>query len=107
MIRPLEKAIIYSNDTASGLANQSNRLITEEDPYRLNMCVPQWSANDVCTWLNRIGFSEFANNLLKNQVDGDLLLRLTTDELINEIGIQNGLLEKRFVVSYLTQMYCV
>ncbi|KAL5234557.1 hypothetical protein ACI65C_001967 [Semiaphis heraclei] len=97
MIKPLEKAIIYSNDTASGLAKQSCQLIAEEDPYRLNMCVPQWLAKDVCKWLNRIGFSEFANNLLKNQVDGDLLLRLTTDELINEIGIKNGILEKRFI----------
>ncbi|KAL5234437.1 hypothetical protein ACI65C_001847 [Semiaphis heraclei] len=97
MIRPLEKAIIYSNDIASGLAKQSCRLITKEDHYRLNMRVPQWSAKDVCKWLNRIGFSEFAKNLLKNQVDGDLLLRLTTDELINEIGIQNGILEKRFI----------
>ncbi|XP_022182978.1 sterile alpha and TIR motif-containing protein 1-like [Myzus persicae] len=96
VIKPLEKVIV--NNTASELRDQSSRLTVEEVPNnRLNMCVHQWSAEEVHRWFKPIGLTEFADNLLKNRVDGDLLLRLTIDELRNEIGILNGIMKKRFV----------
>lgn len=95
VIKPPKKAAICSNDTAPRLAKQSCQLIVA--PSRLDMSVHQWSAEDVRKWFKKSGFSEFANDLLENRVDGDLLLRLTEDELKNEIGIHNGILQKRFV----------
>jgi len=97
VIKPLKKVAICSNDTASRLADQSCQSIAEEVPYRLNTSVHQWSAEDVRKWFKKNGFSDFANNLLENQVDGDLLLRLTEDELKNEIGIHNGIMKNRYV----------
>lgn len=97
VIKPLKNVPICSNETASRLADQSCQLIAEEVPYRLNIRVHQWSEEDVHKWFKKNGFSEFASNLLKNRVDGDLLLRLTEDELKNEIGIHNGILKNRFV----------
>jgi len=97
VIKPLKEVAICSNDTASRLADQSCQLIVEEVPTRLNTSVHRWSAEDVRKWFKKNGFSEFANNVLKNRVDGDLLLRLTEDELKNEIGIHNGILKNRFV----------
>ncbi|XP_060881318.1 NAD(+) hydrolase sarm1-like isoform X2 [Metopolophium dirhodum] len=97
VIKPLKKVAICSNDTASRLADQSCQLIAVEVPYRLNISVHQWSAEDVRKWFKKNGFSDIANNLLENRVDGDLLLRLTEDELKNEIGIHNGIMKNRFI----------
>ncbi|XP_001949141.1 sterile alpha and TIR motif-containing protein 1-like [Acyrthosiphon pisum] len=97
VIKPLEKVAIFSNDTTSRLTDQSCQLIVEEVPYRPNTSVHQWSAEDVCKWFKKNGFSELANNLLENRVDGDLLLRFTEDELKNEIGIHNGIMKNRFI----------
>jgi len=57
----------------------------------------EMKAEDVRNWSRTNGFSEFADNLWENRVDGDLLLRLTEDELKNEIGIRNGIMKNRFV----------
>jgi len=89
---------IYSNDTVSNLALQPCQLIYKEVTYSLNSKVPQWSIEDVLEWFKQIGFSEFDNNLLENLVDGDLLLRLTEDELRDDIGINNSITKKRFVL---------
>jgi len=97
VIKPLKKVAICSNDTASRLADQSCQSIVEGVPHRLNMCVHRWSTEDVRKWFKKNGFGEFANNLLENRIDGDLLLRLTEDELKNEIGIHNGIMKNRFV----------
>lgn len=89
---------IYSNDTVYKLALQPCHLIYKEAIYSLNNKVPQWSIEDVLEWFKQIGFSEFDNNLLENLVDGDLLLRLTEDELRDDIGIYNSITKKRFVL---------
>ncbi|CAH1713696.1 unnamed protein product [Aphis gossypii] len=88
---------IYSNDTVSKLALQPCQLIYREVAYSLNSKVPQWSIEDVLEWFKQIGFSEFDNNLLENLVDGDLLLRLTEDELRDDIGINNSITKKRIM----------
>lgn len=94
----LEKhTFVLNSDREETLADQSCQLIVEEVPYRPNMCVYQWSTEDVRKWFKKNGFSEFTNNLLENRIDGDLLLRLTEDELKNEIGIHNGIMKNRFV----------
>ncbi|XP_025192637.1 sterile alpha and TIR motif-containing protein 1-like [Melanaphis sacchari] len=81
----------------STTTSQSCQLIDEEVSYNLNKKVPQWSVEYVLKWFKQIGFSDFANNLLENQVDGDLLLRLTEDELKYDIGIHNGIMKKRIM----------
>lgn len=94
----LEKhTFVLNSDREEALTDQSCQLILEEVPYSPNMCVYQWSTEDVRKWFKKNGFSEFTNNLLENRIDGDLLLRLTEDELENEIGIHNGIMKNRFV----------
>uniref|UniRef100_A0A2S2PBG3 Sterile alpha and TIR motif-containing protein 1 n=1 Tax=Schizaphis graminum TaxID=13262 RepID=A0A2S2PBG3_SCHGA len=82
---------------ASGLAPQPCQLIGEEVSYRLNKKVPQWPIEYVLIWFNLIGGSDFIKNVLENRVDGDLLLRITEDELRDDIGIHNGLMNKRIM----------
>eukprot|EP00092_Neocalanus_flemingeri_P003014 GFUD01003223.1.p1 GENE.GFUD01003223.1~~GFUD01003223.1.p1 ORF type:complete len:368 (+),score=87.23 GFUD01003223.1:179-1282(+) len=59
--------------------------------------VPLWSVEDVTAWVNRAGFQEYAPAFLECGVDGDMLLQLTDDEIKDDIGINNGILRKRFI----------
>ncbi|XP_026813877.1 sterile alpha and TIR motif-containing protein 1-like [Rhopalosiphum maidis] len=82
---------------ASRLAPQPCQLIGEDVSYRLDKKVPQWPIEYVLIWFNLIGGSDFIKNLLENRVDGDLLLRITEDELRDDIGIHNGIMNKRIM----------
>jgi len=60
------------------------------------MDVPVWTVEDVLSWVRRNGFSAFAEAFRDSEVDGDLLLQLDEVNLKNDIGIENGILRKRF-----------
>jgi len=55
---------------------------------------------DVSNWFKQIGLGELSYSIrfLENRIDGDLLLRLTEDELRYDLGIQNEVMKKRFVL---------
>ena len=58
--------------------------------------VPIWTVDDVLSWVRRAGFSAFAEAFKESEVDGDLLLQLDEANLKQDLGIDNGILRKRF-----------
>jgi len=99
VIEPLKEVTRSGNTLASKLPAETLKLIGEEVPHEKNQeKVPLWSVNDVHEWVKRIDFIEFAEYFSANQVDGDILLHIDEDNLLYDIGMQNGLQRKRLVV---------
>lgn len=97
-IEPLKKVASTSpNPTASRLAADALKILGEEIPHRLSQNVPLWSNEDVIFWVSQVNFSEYIPQFKKCQVDGDLLLRMTDDDLIESIGMPLSLERKRFM----------
>ncbi|XP_038614876.1 NAD(+) hydrolase SARM1 [Tachyglossus aculeatus] len=93
----LKRLVCYSpNGTTSTLAKRALRLVGEEVPRRILPCVASWKEAEVRTWLQQIGFSQFCERFRDQQVDGDLLLRLTEEELRDDLGMTSGITRKRF-----------
>ncbi|XP_017074001.1 NAD(+) hydrolase sarm1 isoform X2 [Drosophila eugracilis] len=95
-IEALKTVASCPNAIASKFAAQALRLIGETVPHKLSQQVPLWSVEDVQEWVKQIGFNDYINKFNESQVDGDLLLKLTQENLRNDIGIVNGILLKRF-----------
>lgn len=95
-IEPLKIVASCPNAVASKYAAQALRLIGEEVPHKLSQQVPLWSTEDVREWVKQIGFIEYAPNFVESRVDGDLLLQLNEDNLIEDIGLRNGIQRRRF-----------
>lgn len=95
-IEPLKKVASCPNAIASKYAVQALRLIGEEIPHKLSQQVPLWSTEDVREWVKQIGFAEYAPNFVESRVDGDLLLQLTESNLMEDIGLTNGIRRRRF-----------
>ncbi|XP_044531519.1 NAD(+) hydrolase SARM1 [Gracilinanus agilis] len=93
----LKRLVSYStNGTTSALAKRTLRLVGEEVPRRILPCVPSWKEAEVQTWLQQIGFSKYCERFWEQQIDGDLLLRLTEEELQNDLGMESAITRKRF-----------
>lgn len=87
--------VCYStSSTTSSLAKKVLRLIGEEVPRRILPTVPNWKPCEVQTWLQQIGFTKFCPNFLEHQVDGDILLRLTEEELQEDLGMGSSITRK-------------
>lgn len=96
-IQSLKRLVSYStNGTTSALAKRALRLLGEEVPRRIQPCVASWKEAEVQTWLQQIGFSQYCENFRDQQVDGDLLLRLTEEELQTDLGMKSSITRKRF-----------
>ncbi|KAI4461552.1 sarm1 [Holotrichia oblita] len=95
-IESLKRVASCPNAVASKYAAQALRLIGEEVPHKLSQQVPLWSVEDVEEWVKQIGFAEIAKNFSDSRVDGDLLLQLTEENLIDDIGLTNGIKRRRF-----------
>ncbi|XP_008819800.1 sterile alpha and TIR motif-containing protein 1 [Nannospalax galili] len=96
-IQSLKRLVSYStNGTTSALAKRALRLLGEEVPRRILPCVASWKEAEVQTWLQQIGFSQYCENFREQQVDGDLLLRLTEEELQTDLGMKSSITRKRF-----------
>ncbi|XP_041520088.1 NAD(+) hydrolase SARM1 isoform X2 [Microtus oregoni] len=94
-IQSLKRVVSYStNGTTSALAKRALRLLGEEVPRRILPCVASWKEAEVQTWLQQIGFSQYCENF--RQVDGDLLLRLSEEELQTDLGMKSSITRKRF-----------
>lgn len=96
-VTALKKVASSPNAIASKYAAQALQLIGEELPHKLSQQVPLWTEVDVKEWVRQIGFDTYTNAFLNSRVDGDLLLQLSEDMLKEDIGIQNGILRKRFL----------
>ncbi|XP_058139789.1 NAD(+) hydrolase SARM1 [Dasypus novemcinctus] len=96
-IQSLKRLVSYStNGTTSALAKRALRLVGEEVPRPILPCVASWKEAEVQTWLQQIGFSQFCESFREQQVDGDLLLRLTEEELQTDLGMKSRITRKRF-----------
>ena len=85
------------NGVASQFAAQALRTLGEDIPYKLSYQVATWSPEDVREWIKQIGFANFADTFLDNQVDGDILLQITDEMLREDINMNNGVLRKKFL----------
>lgn len=96
-IEPLKRVASSPNALASKFAAQALRLIGEQVPHKLSQQVPLWSTEDVREWVIQKGFDKYAESFMASRVDGDLLLQLTEDMLKDDIGMENGILRKRYI----------
>ncbi|XP_010572226.1 NAD(+) hydrolase SARM1 [Haliaeetus albicilla] len=93
----LKRVVCYStSSTTSSLAKKVLRVIGEEVPRRILPTVPNWKPCEVQTWLQQIGFNKYCQSFLDHQVDGDILLRLTEEELQEDLGMDSSITRKRF-----------
>ncbi|KAM6463195.1 NAD(+) hydrolase SARM1 isoform 2-T2 [Liasis olivaceus] len=78
-IQSLKRIVCYSaNGTTSTLAKRALCTMGEDVPRRLLPTVPNWKP------------------LEEHQVDGDLLLRLTEEDLLADLGMSSSITRKRF-----------
>ncbi|XP_061461148.1 NAD(+) hydrolase SARM1 [Rhineura floridana] len=96
-IQSLKRIVCYSpNGTTSTLAKRALCTMGEEVPRRLLPTVPNWKPLEVQKWLQQIGFVKYCPKFLEHQVDGDLLLRLTEEDLQGDLGMASSITRKRF-----------
>ncbi|KAK7475661.1 hypothetical protein BaRGS_00033087 [Batillaria attramentaria] len=86
-VEPLKKIASSPNTVASKLAAEALKVIGEKIPHKLSQQVPLWT----------IGFPEFVESFKSSQVDGDLLLILTQEDLADGLGMTSSIVRKRFI----------
>lgn len=96
-VEALKRVAACTNKLASRLAAQALKTIGEEVPHKLSPQVPLWTTVDVTHWLEQCGFSELLESFEECQVDGDLLLQFTEDNLKYDLQMANGITRKRFL----------
>ncbi|XP_046719365.1 NAD(+) hydrolase SARM1 isoform X2 [Silurus meridionalis] len=97
-VQSLKRIAMYSsNATTLSLAKRALKMMGEDVPRRILSSVPNWKTVEVQTWLQQIGFSAYSDRFQELQVDGDLLLNITEENLINDLGMTSGITRKRFM----------
>ena len=48
-----------------------------------------WSASEVCSWLEGLKLQQYAEAVLENEVDGEILLDLIEKEGLVDLGVEN------------------
>ncbi|XP_010865436.2 sterile alpha and TIR motif-containing protein 1 [Esox lucius] len=97
-VQSLKRIVMYSsNGTACTLAKRALGMMNEEVPRRILSSVPNWKSGEVQRWLQQIGFSAYTERFQELQVDGDLLLNITDEELSTDLGMTAALTRKRFL----------
>ncbi|GFR69173.1 sterile alpha and TIR motif-containing protein 1 [Elysia marginata] len=96
-VEPLKWLASTPNRVASKLAGQALKIIGEEIPHKLSQQVPLWTPADVAHWTAQVGFGAYTEKFEACQVDGDLLLRLTDQELTDSIDMACSVTRKRFL----------
>uniref|UniRef100_A0A8C5MVY6 NAD(+) hydrolase SARM1 n=1 Tax=Leptobrachium leishanense TaxID=445787 RepID=A0A8C5MVY6_9ANUR len=94
----LKRIVCYSVDgTVSSLAKRALQMMGEEVPSRIVRSVPNWKPLEVQNWLKQIGFSKYSQGFLDHHIDGDLLLRLSEEDLRDDLGMNSSIIRKRFL----------
>ncbi|XP_041379033.1 NAD(+) hydrolase sarm1-like [Gigantopelta aegis] len=96
-VEPLKKLASSPNDVASKLAAEALKTIGEKIPHTLSQQVPLWTVPDVVYWVSQVGFAEYCSQFEIAQVDGDLLLILTDEDLQDGLGMKCSIVRKRFL----------
>jgi len=69
--------------------NSANQQVTSSFERRyLSMETKSWTSDDLCYWLQDLGFSDYIPAFVANHVDGAMLIELNKDEL-KELGFEN------------------
>lgn len=84
-----------SSKTVSGGGSADDSKTVSSRRSRLSLNVPEWSQEDVCRWIESVGFGKYAKRFEGKRVDGDLLLQMTGDQLKEEIGFTSEIERKR------------
>uniref|UniRef100_W5MDW2 NAD(+) hydrolase SARM1 n=1 Tax=Lepisosteus oculatus TaxID=7918 RepID=W5MDW2_LEPOC len=96
-VQSLKRIVMYSsNGTTCSLAKRALMMMGENIPRHILSSVPNWKTCEVQTWLQQIGFTAYAESFQEMQVDGDLLLNITEQDLLADLGMTAGLVRKRF-----------
>ncbi|XP_063350181.1 NAD(+) hydrolase SARM1 [Pelmatolapia mariae] len=97
-VQSLKRIVMYSsNATVCALAKRALCMMGEEVPKRILSSVPNWKTCEVQTWLQQIGFSAYCDRFQQLQVDGDLLLNITDEDLSSDLSMTINLTRKRFL----------
>ena len=65
----------------------------------------QWSASDLQEWLFRLGIKEFyRQSLAENMVDGFLLMSMTDQDMITQLGIDSRVVRKKIMQQILVTL---
>ncbi|RVE64773.1 hypothetical protein OJAV_G00129150 [Oryzias javanicus] len=97
-VQSLKRIVMYcSNGTACLLAKRALNMMGEEVPKRILSSVSNWKTCEVRVWLQQVGFSAYCDRFQELQVDGDLLLNITDQDLSSDLGMAAGLTRKRFL----------
>ncbi|XP_060562001.1 NAD(+) hydrolase SARM1-like isoform X2 [Ruditapes philippinarum] len=96
VIEPLRKVASSPNAVASRLAREALQAIGEETPHKLSQQVPLWTTEDVSHWVSEIGFKEYASQFEDCKIDGDLLLQMDEDDMVESIQMNPGMIRRRF-----------
>ncbi|XP_004075485.1 sterile alpha and TIR motif-containing protein 1 [Oryzias latipes] len=97
-IQSLKRIVMYcSMGTACLLAKKALSMMGEEVPKRIFPSVSNWKSSEVRVWLQQVDFSAYCDRFQELQVDGDLLLNITDQDLSSDLGMTAGLTRKRFL----------
>ncbi|ESO97457.1 hypothetical protein LOTGIDRAFT_114826 [Lottia gigantea] len=96
-VEPLKKIASSPNAVASKLAVEALKIIGEKIPHKLSQQVPLWTVDDVIYWVSQVGFSKYSDRFQEEQIDGDLLLTLSLDDLTDGLDMKNSVVRKRFM----------
>ena len=95
VIPSLQRVASSNNDTASNFAILCLKIVGADIPAKLSFNISCWSVQEVQMWVENIGFGTFVEAFKEHQVDGDLLLTITDDELKRDIEMSSNLLRRR------------
>jgi hypothetical protein len=90
-------AAMSDSHAAKKHAVRALKIANEPIPKRLVKNVCFWDVDDVLNWVMLVGFRNFSDNFKKSAVNGELLLQLDEDNLLEDINIGNSFHRKRFL----------
>jgi hypothetical protein len=95
---PLKKVVVSKVKLASKFAAQALSIMNETVPRVLSPRVPLWTTEDVSCWIHQIRTgSDVSKRVEELQVDGDLLLVMTENNLKDDLRLTNGITRKRLM----------
>nr|XP_032823587.1 sterile alpha and TIR motif-containing protein 1 [Petromyzon marinus] len=98
VVQSLKRLVSYSSSgTACRLAHRTLTILGEEPPVRLPTTVPSWRPTHVQAWLRQVGFCKYAPLFQELQVDGDLLLLLSEQDLSGDFAMKESVTRRRFL----------
>uniref|UniRef100_A0A183SAA4 SAM domain-containing protein n=1 Tax=Schistocephalus solidus TaxID=70667 RepID=A0A183SAA4_SCHSO len=80
-----------------GLVSPALSLLGIPIPKCLSMQVCRWTVEEVVFWMSRIGFGNLVDKVRNLNIDGDLLLTMTENELRDDLGLSSSLTRRRFI----------